>query len=256
MYSKNEKSIKVGKFKSNYLIKNLRFAKVNRDLVQSHAENFKDKLIDYGWMMPIVVSEKGDLIEGHHRLQSAMLLKQKTVPAYIVDWIDTRVQKEHLDTIISLNNGNREWKTVDYLKAYVEFNLDYNLVYCAYLENKNNITVGNIVNCYFGIKNEVFKEGKCKIINKDFSDYLVSKFSYLNKEYGKNRIAAYCVREMISVALYKTNMDKKAMNYLFKQYETMAKQNHLAITSITDFKPIMEAYLNDYYMILRQKKNK
>ena len=54
----------------------------------------------------------------------------------------------------------------------------------------------------------------------------------------------------------KTKMDKKAMNYLFKQYEAMAKQNHLAITSITDFKPIMESYLNDYYIILRQKKNK
>jgi len=206
--------------------------------------------------MPIVVSNSGDLIEGHHRLRSAMLLNQTTVPAYIVNWIDTNVSKKHLDTIISLNNGNKAWNTLDYLKAYIPFNEDYKTVYDVFSKNTNNITVGNVAICYFGSTSNIFKDGKSKIKNKDFSDYLLSKFSYLTKEYGNKKIAAYCIRELITVAFYKTKMDKNAMDYLFKQYETMAKRNHLAITAIADFRPIIETYLNDYYMILKQKSKK
>ncbi len=248
--------IKVGRFESNYPIKKVKLAEVNRETVEAHSENFKGKLLDFGWMMPIVVSKKGDLIEGHHRLRSAMLLNQTTVPAYIVNWIDTNVAKKHLDTIISLNNGNKAWNTLDYLKAYISFNEDYKAVYDIFRKNTNNITVGNVVNCYFGGTTNLFKNGKSKIKNKEFSDYLLSKFSYLTKEYTSKKIAAYCVRELITVAFIKTKMDRNAMNYLFKQYETMAKQNHLAITSISDFRPIMETYLNDYYMILKQKGKK
>src|SRR5210317_1479690 len=116
--------IKVGKFDSNYPIKKVKIAGVNRETIEAHSKNFKSKLIDFGWMMPIVVSQKGDLIEGHHRLRSAVLLNQTTVPAYIVNWIDTNEAKKHLDTIISLNNGNKAWNTLDYLKAYVDFNQD------------------------------------------------------------------------------------------------------------------------------------
>ena len=253
----NTPKIKVGKFESNYPIEKVKLAKVNRELIEAHSENFKNKLLDFGWMMPIVISNTGDLIEGHHRLKSAMLLKQTTVPAYIVNWINTNVSKKHLDTIISLNNGNKAWNTLDYLKAYISFNKDYKMVYDIYKRNINNITIGNVVNCYFGLTNagnKSFKDGTCVIKDNEFSNYLLSKFSYLTQEYGKNKIAAYCVREMICIAFAKTKRDKKAMDYLFKQYERMAKQGHLAITSITDFRPIMETYLTDYYMIQKQKK--
>tara|TARA_R110002096_G_scaffold407262_1_gene605690 strand:+ start:154 stop:924 length:771 start_codon:yes stop_codon:yes gene_type:complete len=256
MKTNNTPEIKVGIFDSNYPIKKVKIAGVNRETVEKHSENFKSKLIDFGWMMPIVISNSGDLIEGHHRLRSAMLLNQTTVPAYIVNWIDTNVSKKHLDTIISLNNGNKAWTTLDYLKAYIPFNEDYKTIYNIFSENTNNITVGNVVMCYFNTTNYLFKDGKAKIKNKDFSDYLLSKFSYLTKEYGKNKIAAYCIRELITVAFFKTKMDKNAMNYLFKQYEKMAKENHLAISSISDFRPIIETYLNEYYMILKHKGKK
>ena len=97
--------IKRGKFNAYYLISDLKVANVNRDLFTKHSEAFKNKLNDFGWMMPIVVSDKGDVIEGHHRLSAALMLKQETIPAYIVDWVDTKNQLEHLDCIINLNNG-------------------------------------------------------------------------------------------------------------------------------------------------------
>lgn len=248
--------IKVGTFNPNFPISEIKFASVNRDLKETHSERFTKKLTSHGWMMPVIISDKNDLIEGHHRVKSALLLKQKTVPVYIVDWVDTNNSKEHLDSIIGLNNGNLTWTTLNYLKEFAQFNDDYRKVYDIYKANMNNISVGNVVNCYFALSSggsSLFKGGRAKIKDIDFANYLLSNFSNLNKEYGKKKIAAYCVREMIQIGYVKSKKDIKAMNYLFKMYDKMAKQNHLAITSITDFRPIMETYLNDYYMIRKQK---
>ncbi len=250
-------NIKVGTFQAFYPISEIKFAKVNRDLVESHSENFSKKLLKHHWMIPVTISDKGDLMEGHHRVKTAILLNQKTVPAYIVDWVDTDNAKEHLDSIISLNNGNLSWNTLNYLKEYVDYNEDYKTVYDIYKANSNNISVGNIVNCFFGLSSagvKEFKEGNCKIKDIDFAKFMLENFSYLNKEFGKRKIAAYCVREMIQIGYRKCQKDRKAMKHLFKKYEKMAIKNNLAIASISDFRPLMELYLNQYYK--RKNKNK
>jgi hypothetical protein len=51
------------------------------------------------------------------------------------------------------------------------------------------------------------------------------------------------------VAYTKANKDKGAVNHLFSQYEKMAKTGHLAVSSIMDFRPLLEVYLNDYKKI-------
>ena len=66
--------IKRGTFEPYYEIKKLKMASVNRDIFTKHSESFKGKLNEFGWMMPIVISDNGDVIEGHHRLESAKLL--------------------------------------------------------------------------------------------------------------------------------------------------------------------------------------
>lgn len=235
--------IKRGEFNAYYMISKLKMANVNRDIFTQHAENFKDKLTANGWMMPIVVSSKGDVIEGHHRIISAKLLKQETIPAYIVDWVDTTIETEHLNCIISLNNGNRAWTTLDYLKAFSKENQDYKKVYDVYLKNSNNISVGNVVNCFFTTSNG-FKTGKSTIKNLDFSMFLIGQISKLVAKYGKSNVQAYCVREMIKVAFTKAYGDYNAMTYLFKEYALLAKNEHSAATSISKFKPMMELNLS------------
>ena len=246
-------TLKKGKFKPNYPINKLKYAKVNRDMTVNHAENFKTKLIDYGWMMPIVASVTGDVLEGHHRIESAKLLKQETVPAYIVDWVDTKQVKEHLDCIISLNNGNKAWSMFDYLKAFADQNEDYKIVYDAYMSNSNNVSVGNVINIFFTrgqhANNSKFKKGTAKIEDLKFANYLLHNISNLYEKYGRRKIQAYCVREFVKVAYAKAQKNKKAVDYLFKQYEKMAKRDHLAISSISEFKPILEVYLNDYKLL-------
>ena len=88
--------LKKGTYNPTYPIKDLKLAKINRDISTNHSENFTSKLIEYGWLMPIVISKNGDVIEGHHRIESAKILKQKTIPVYIIDWVNTKQEREHL----------------------------------------------------------------------------------------------------------------------------------------------------------------
>jgi hypothetical protein len=252
----NTQEIKRGEFNAYYLISDLKFAKVNRDLFMKHAENFKSKLNDFGWMLPVVISKSGDVIEGHHRIQAAILMNQKTVPAYIVDWVNTKDDTEHLKYIINLNNGNKAWLKLDYLKAFAKEDEQYNTVYNAYLSNSNNLSVGNIINCFFGKSvNDKFKKGLSTIDDLDFSLLLLNKFSELVNKYGANKIQAYCVRELINLAFIKTNKDVKAMKHLLRYYDEMARINHPALTSISDFRPAMEKELN-YYTLTTNESNR
>ena len=248
----NNREIKRGEFNQYYPISELKLASVNRDIFQKHAENFKNKLNDFGWMLPIVITNKGNVIEGHHRIESARLLKQKTIPAYIVNWVDADNDSEHLNYIININNGNKAWNTLDYLKTFSKHNEHYKLAFEAFEKNSNNITVGNLVHIYFGYANRnKFKNGDCIVKNLEFAEYLLSKITTLIKQHGKKKIAAYCVREFINLAYKKTKMDKMAMNYLFDIYDDMASNNHLSLTSISDFRTYMERQYNTFKRLSR-----
>jgi len=248
--------IKRGEFNAYYLISDLKLASVNRDLFTKHSEGFKNKLNEFGWMMPIVISKSGDVIEGHHRIETAKMLNQKTIPVYIVDWIDTKDSIKNLDCIINLNNANRAWLKVDYLKAFAKENKDYKIVYDAYLSNSNNISVGNVINCFFGKSvNDKFKKGECKIEDVNFSLILLNRFSELVSKYGSRKIQAYCIRELINVAYVKTNKDLEAIEHLLREYDKMASQNHPALTSITEFKPTIEKELT-YYTLKKNASNR
>jgi hypothetical protein len=241
----NTQEIKRGDYNAYYPISELKMATVNRDTVIKHAENFKSKLNEYGWMMPIIASSNGDVIEGHHRIHSAKLLNQKTIPAYIIDWVNTNKETEHLKAIISLNNGNKAWSTADYLKAFAKDNEDYKIVYNSHLKNVNNISVGNVVNCFFGkTKGAGFKRGRSKIIDLKFSLYLLEKISFLVEKHGKRKIQAYCVREMINIGFVAAKRNIETMDFLFNKYDKMANENNGVLTSINEFKPTMELFLN------------
>lgn len=241
-----KQEFKRGDYEAYYPISKLKPAKVNRDTVEKHANNFKSKLSDFGWMMPVVISSSGDVIEGHHRIESAKSMGQNTVPAYVIDWVDTTEESKHLDSIISLNNGNRAWGQLDYLKAFTNKSKDYSLVYKAYLNNYNTISVGNLIKMFFGKTSKDFKKGESSVKNYKFSLYLLKKISRLVTKYGKKNVQAYCIREMINIAFIKAYNDYEAMDFLFKEYEGLAKTEHPSATSIARFKPLMELSLSQF----------
>ena len=112
------KKVKVGKFVANYPLKELSQSLVNRDIVGKHSEQFGKKIQEFGFLVPIIADHKGNIIEGHHRALSAESIGMKTVPVYIVNWVDTKNLDEYQKYIISLNNNNRKWTPEDYLKSF------------------------------------------------------------------------------------------------------------------------------------------
>jgi len=239
--------IKRGKYNPYYPLSELKMASINRDTVIKHAENFKLKLKNFGWMMPVVISSKGDVIEGHHRIQSAKFLNQSTIPAYIVDWIDTDKEKEHLDCIINLNNGNKAWTNVDYLKAFAKENEEYSIVYEAYLRHNKMLSVGNIINCFFGqFSASRFKKGSANIKNEELAYYLLEKLSNLVLKHTKSKIQAFSIRELIAIAYSKENVDYNVMDYIISEYDDMASINHPKLTSITEFKKHIQSKITMY----------
>ena len=48
------------------------------------------------------------------------------------------------------------------------------------------------------------------------------------------------------MAFNKAKKDIKSIEFLFMKYENMIHINHPSTTSIADFRPTLEMYLNDY----------
>jgi len=237
--------LKRGKYDAYYPISKLKENNVNRDCVKSHSKKFQKKLTTNNWMMPIVISEKGDILEGHHRLDGAKGLGQTTVPVYIVDWIDTDVKKQHLKSIISLNNGNRAWKPLDYLKSYRGENKDYKFVLNAYNENLKNISLGNIIITFFGGRatTKSYKDGEYQIENKESAKYVLRRIVGISSKFGKSKVIAYCVRDMIELSYGKSHAEQE---YLFDKYDELLTTESPLATSVTDLKPTMISYINKF----------
>lgn len=249
------RTLETGTYNSKYKICNLKLAKVNRQISLNHVENFQKKLSQNGWMLPIICSSAGDVLEGHHKILAAIKLKQKTVPAYIVNWVDTKKPIEHLNSIVSLNSGNLNWKIEDYLEKFAMFNDDYKYVYDVFQLNKNLITINNCVKLYFKISNYEsrmnFREGKLNIFDKSFSNWMLDQITQLTEQFSSSIIRAYQIRSLIGFA-NKLKKDKKAISYMLSQIKKMAEVNHIALSSSLGFQKIMNIYLNDYKRI---KKN-
>lgn len=238
------KNLKVGKFDLAYPVSSLNITELNRDKIESHIEKFIKKLSLEGWMDVIKIDKLGNVVEGNHRALAAMEMGLKTVPVYIIDWIDPDNKKSLLMSIIGMNNGNESWKPKDYLKKLALFNSDYEYAYKVFLSNEDNITPGNLINCYFVSADDRFKKGESKIGDKKFSDYLVNNLTRLVKNYGTKKIQAYPVREIIKVAHKKAQGNVKVMDGVFKFYEDMASADHPSLTSIEKFRPVIEFELN------------
>ena len=251
----NTRTLNTGTYNSKYKISNLKLAKVNREISQKHVENFQTKLSEKGWMLPIICSSRGDVLEGHHKILAAIKLKQKTVPAYIVNWVDTKDSYKHLNSIVTLNSGNLNWKIEDYLEKFAMFNPDYTYVYSVLQQNKGLISVNNVVKLYFKCNTYAdrinFREGKLNILDKSFSNWLLDEIIKLSQEFGNSIIRAYQIRSLITFSS-KLDKDKKAISYLLNQIKKMAEVNHIALSSSLGFQKIMNIYWNDYK---RVKKN-
>lgn len=244
---KNLKKIKTGTFNANFPIENLKQSLVNRDIVSKHSDLFGKKISAYGWLSPIIIDEKGNIIEGHHRVISAERMNLKTVPAYIVDWVDTSNLDEYQKYIISLNNSNRKWVALDYLKSFSRNKTEYAYVYKQLLDSGGVFSVGNVLNIYFNSgTNQNFKDGKSSIKDLEFSEYLKENFLRLKGTYGGVKFQAFTINRVCSFVHQKIKGNTKEMDFMFKQMESLAKNDSPLLSSVEMIRPWLSEQLNIY----------
>jgi len=238
---------KIGKFKSNYPINKLKESLVNRDIVENHTQTFENKIKEFGWLSPVIIDDLGNIIEGHHRVISATKLKLKTVPVYIVNWVDTNNLNDYQKYIISLNNSNRNWSALDYLKSYARNKKDYTFVYEKYNKTKNIFSVGNVLNIFFNCgTSKQFKYGNSEINNLEYSLYLFENFLRLKSIYGGTKFQAFTINRTCTFAHQKSISNKNIMNYIFKQMESLAKNNSPLLSSVEMIRPWLKEQVSIY----------
>jgi type III secretory pathway component EscV len=250
----NTLNIKTGTFEKNYDIDKLNYATVNRKIVDLHRDSFKEKMIEFGFLVPIIVDHKANLIEGHHRVDCAKQMGIKNLPAYIVDWIDVTNKDNYQKFIMTINNNNRRWTALDYLESYAQTRKDYAYVYKKYLETKDVFSVGNVLNIYFNFGcTETFKKGNATIKMRLFSEYLFKRFYDLKKEYGSFKIQAFTINRVCSIAHSYCKGNTKEMNFIFNQLETWAEQDNPILSSVEWIRPEVKKQISFYREIQNDK---
>ena len=241
------KTIKKGTFEANYPISKLKQSLVNRDIVENHSNNFSKKLNEYGWLSPVIIDDKGNIIEGHHRVLASEKLNLNSVPVYIVDWVNTKDLDEYQKYIISLNNSNRAWSALDYLKSFSRNKESYLYVYNQLIASKAVFSVGNVLNIYFNSgSNQTFKDGRSSIKNQEFSEYLYDNFLRLKSLFGGKKFQAFTINRVCHFAHQKIKGNKKEMEFIFAQLEELAKSDSATLSSVEMIRPWLNRQLKIY----------
>lgn len=214
-------SLNVGLFVAAYDIKKLFLdSAVNRDTSVSNIEEKKNKLEDFGWLMPIVITRAGKILEGQNRYEAAKALGLETIPVYIVDWVDEEDVEETRDVIISLNNGNKAWVQWDYIKSYKSSIKAYDLAYKNCVKYEGTISNGVVVAAMFniGAMNDRFKKGQSTLVSKDKYEYILETINALVVRFGKNQFPSQTLRTFV---LWANKIeDRNVINYIVNEMKT------------------------------------
>ena len=113
----------------------------NRDINDSHVEELIKSMKKSGQLMPVIVNEDMEVMDGQHRVKAC---EQLGIPvAYVVNIGGTSKQ------IALLNNTQKSWKTQDYLKHYSHKNhsnhAEYNKIIKFFKEYKLSFGVGMVL---------------------------------------------------------------------------------------------------------------
>lgn len=249
------KNLKVGKFIPNQKIENLHLdSDVNRETSVTNIEEKKNKLEENNWLMPIVVTSSGKVLEGQNRLLASKALGLSTIPVYVADWVDDEDVDEVRDVIISLNNGNKAWSQWDYIRSFKSSKDAYAKAYTNCIKYEKTLTNGNVVNAMFGIgsANSRFKEGKSTLVNKDKYEYLLETASSLVVKFGKTHFPSQTLRTLILWAI--PQKDYGVINYVVDQMKTSVSNGERVQDGDLGLKVWIEKQSETYNKIIKSKR--
>lgn len=167
----------------------------NRAVNSSHVLRIKNSMVDNDLMIPIVVNDKMEVIDGQHRLAARQLAK---LPVYYVV-----VNGLGIEETQRANQNNKNWTTVDFLNHYVELNYHYYKELKSFVK-KWEISIGEAMSLLSsqGRDYNIFNSGNFIIDDAEFAVTVAEAIHAL-----KNYYAGYKRRNFILAI--KTCMRKK-----------------------------------------------
>lgn len=98
----------------------------NRNINKLHLKRLKQSIQEKYIMVPIIVNNKYEIIDGQHRFESA---KDLSKPVYFI-----KIDGLKLPDIHRLNTNLKNWQADDYLAGYCELGLEDYIIYRDFKE--------------------------------------------------------------------------------------------------------------------------
>lgn len=184
---------------TNYSI--FKFRDDNRTISLSHVEALSRKMKEKGWIPGsyAVINEKGEVIDGQHRINAAMKVG---VPVFY-----TIEKKTGFDHIQDLNQSQKNWSKGDHIHGWVtKGNQNYITLdrYCKkYPEFKLTEMLMFLNNSQVNISKEVFESGGFVVRSMNIANEWISNFQKLEPYFEKGYSKSIFVRAMLRVMLRK-----------------------------------------------------
>jgi hypothetical protein len=180
-----------------------KFRSDNRIVNSGHVNKLVHSMKTNGWVKGsfVVVNEKGDLIDGQHRLIAA---KTVGIPIqYIV------VKQADFDTIQTLNQNQKNWMKSDHINGWVNKGVQDYIVLDEFQKKYPQFRITEhlmfLSNSFTSITKETFENGEFKVKNlkkaEEMADNIAKLKPYFDKYYNKSIF----VRAMVKIMTRKSD---------------------------------------------------
>lgn len=170
----------------------------NRNINQLHLKRLKKSIEEKYIMIPIIVNQHYEIIDGQHRFESAKELKK---PIYYI-----MVNDLGLKDVQRLNSNLKNWNADDYLDGYCKLGYSNYIKYREFKKQygfNHNETAALLSNNrrYHGYKNNLdFKNGTFEIRDYDEAVNNANKISMISQYYDgyKRRNFVYAMLDVFT----------------------------------------------------------
>ena len=204
----------------------------NRNINKVHLKRLKASIEEKHIMVPIIVNQKYEIIDGQHRFQSAKDLRK---PVYFI-----KIHGLELPDIHRLNTNLKNWQADDYLAGYCELGLEDYLVYRDFKEKYgfgHDETKALLVGTLSSDGNQVdhFRNGTFKVRDLKTAEKNAEKIIMIGQYYDGYRRRAF-VKAMLQLFSNKDYNHAEFLNKLsyqsrslvdctnYKQYITLIEE--------------------------------
>lgn len=242
------KEIKIGTFEVVDITK-INPSEYNREICDKHVLKQGESLKELNWAGPLKVDNQYNLMDGHHKYTWCLRNNVNLIPVYKMWWLDNLTPKEVLSVILKLNAKTLNWKPEMLLSRYGKLDDDYRIADESQQRyGIKNMPPSTLIYAFFNeaSSTDKFREGRCKIINLDYANKIISELSRLRNEYEDSLVGGTAMREVARQSHVCFKQGEVFFDYLIEEYEDMLRSNHPYTNNIKELRKHLDKKVKRY----------